>query len=754
MRTFTFIAILIMLSLTAMAKHVDLETAKSAAATFWENNVQKGSGHKSGTEFYDITAQTEFSNIYIFNTNGGFVIVSADDVAKPILGYSQQGTFTPENIPINAKNWLRNYCDEIQYAIDHNIEAGEATIKAWRNLRNGIGLSPKSTREVSQLLTTTWSQRPLYNNLCPYDEDEGELSVTGCVATAMAQVMKYWNWPTQGTGSHYYTSDSHPEYGTLSAHFGNTIYDWDNMPNALTEESSSTEINAVATLMYHCGVSVEMMYSATGSGAYTITYEGQLEYCSENAFRNFFGYSNDLHGEYRSFEYEDDNGDTLTYIAYTDSAWTAMLKEDLDALRPILYTGHGNIGGHAFVFDGYDNNDLFHVNWGWGGYADGYFSVDALEPDPGGIGGGDYLFYLDHTAVLGVEPSYTLLSTSGNNINAGINGGNYHFMIYASNRPENCTLTCDQPWVTLSSYTAPGAGEMTRITATIDQNSTGNTRYATITITQGDYTQNISVTQETVRHTITVLSANENQGTVDGGGTFDEGSEIQISATPKYGYRFSSWDDGNTDNPRTITVTENATYTANFEIIPGYYLITVEVEGVEWLEGGLVTYNGETVTAPIPVEAGATPSFVIDESLTTNGDYFNIVAIAVDGEEVELLNENYLDNHIYTYTFEPVMANHTLTVTFVWVSSADMIENGSMSVYPNPNNGMFSIDFSNIEGDATYQLIDVRGAVVETRNINVTDGATMNFNHDLKAGTYFVRIINDDKVYVEQIVVE
>ena len=108
----------------------------------------------------------------------------------------------------------------------------------------------------------------------------------------------------------------------------------------------------------------------------------------------------------------------------------------------------------------------------------------------------------------------------------------------------------------------------------------------------------------------------------------------------------------------------------------------------------------------------------------------------------------------FTYTFEPVMANHTLAITFVFVSSADMIENGSMAVYPNPNNGMFCIDFSNIEGDATYQLIDVRGAIVETRNINVTDGATMNFNHDLKAGTYFVRIINGDKVYVKQIVVD
>ncbi len=752
MREFTFIAILISLSITAMAKHVDLETAKSVAATFWMKNVQKGNIQKSGIEFRDITEQTEFANIYILNTNGGFVIVSADDVAKPILGYSQQGVFNPENIPANAKSWLRNYCYEIQYAIDNNIETSEENREAWNNLRNGAGLTPRSTRTVSQLLTTYWNQRPYYNALCPYDEEEGELSVTGCVATAMAQLMKYWNWPLHGTGSHSYTSEDHPEYGTMSADFENTTYDWDNMPNYLSEESSSTEINAVATLMYHCGVSVEMMYSAMGSGAYTISYDGQLDYCTEYALKLFFRYKSDLHGEYRSFEYEDENGDTLTYEAYTDSEWIAMLKEDLDSLRPIIYTGHGNLGGHAFVFDGYDSNDLFHVNWGWGGYADGYFSVDALEPDPGGIGGGDYLFYLDHTAVFGVEPSYSLLAAS-NYINASANGGNYHFNIYASNRPENCTITCDQPWVTLSSYTAPGGGETTRITATITPNTTGNTRYATITITQANYTKTVMVTQEAIRYTITVLSANENQGTVDGGGTYNEGSEVQISATPKYGYRFTSWDDRNTDNPRTITVTENATYIANFEIIPGYYTITVETEGVDW-GSGLITYNGEEVTAPVTVAEGATPSFVIDGLMTTNGDYFNIVAIAVDGEEVELLNENFINIYTYNYTFEPVTANHTLLITFTWVAFADLLENSPMSIYPSPNNGMFSIDFSNIEGDATYQIINANGAVVETRNINVMSGENKMFNHNLSAGTYFVRIINGDKVYTKPIVVE
>ncbi len=564
MRKFTFIAILISLSITAMAKHVDLETAKSVAATFWMKNVQKGNIQKSGIEFRDITEQTEFANIYILNTNGGFVIVSADDVAKPILGYSQQGVFNPENIPTNAKSWLRNYCYEIQYAIDNNIETSEENREAWNNLRNGAGLTPRSTRTVSQLLTTYWNQRPYYNALCPYDEEEGELSVTGCVATAMAQLMKYWNWPLHGTGSHSYTSEDHPEYGTMSADFENTTYDWDNMPNYLSEESSSTEINAVATLMYHCGVSVEMMYSAMGSGAYTITYDGQLDFCTENALRDFFGYSNDLHGEYRSFEYEDENGETQTFVAYTDSEWLAMLKEDLDALRPVLYTGASDDGAHAFIFDGYDENDLFHVNWGWAGHADGFFSMDALEPNPGGIGGGGYQFNMEQTAIFGVMPAYTNLSATLGNITVNVDGDTIQFNIYASNSPENCNITCDQSWLTLSSTTAPGSGETTTITLTIDQNTSGETRNATITITQGSFTTTISVTQNDVQYTITVLSENTDQGEVYGGGTFDEGTVIQISADAHDGYEFSSWDDGNTDNPRNITVTENATYIASF----------------------------------------------------------------------------------------------------------------------------------------------------------------------------------------------
>ena len=187
-------------------------------------------------------------------------------------------------------------------------------------------------------------------------------------------------------------------------------------------------------------------------------------------------------------------------------------------------------------------------------------------------------------------------------------------------------------------------------------------------------------------------------------------------------------------------VTANHTINVTFELIPTY-TITVNAG-----ENGNVYYNDALVSAPIVVTEGATPEFEI-----TPATGYQIDVLTVGGNTIEL-TEQQLGG--FAYTFEPVMADIALTVTFVESVAVDMIEAGSMSIYPNPNNGMFSIDFSNIEGDATYQIIDARGAVVETRDINVMNGETMNFNHDLRPGAYFVRIINGDKVYVEQIVVE
>ena len=233
----------------------------------------------------------------------------------------------------------------------------------------------------------------------------------------------------------------------------------------------------------------------------------------------------------------------------------------------------------------------------------------------------------------------------------------------------------------------------------------------------------------------------------------NEGATPEFEITPETGYQI----DVLTVGGDTVELTQqqlggftytfdpvmaNITLAVTFEAIPvPTYTITVNAG-----ENGIVKYNDEEVIAPVVVNEGATPAFVI-----TPAENYQIGTLTVDEEEITLTTEELAG---YTYTFAAVETNHTLSVTFVPVSSADMLNAGSMSIYPNPNNGMFSIDFSNIEGDATYQLINSNGSVVETRDINVMNGETMNFNHNINAGTYFVRIISGDIVYVEQIVIE
>jgi hypothetical protein len=193
------------------------------------------------------------------------------------------------------------------------------------------------------LLSTKWNQGQYYNASCPVDAEgtDGHVPV-GCVAVAMAQVMKYHNYPVTGTGSHSY---SHPVYGTLSANFGATTYNWASMPDSLSKYDSD-----VATLLYHVGVSVEMDYTPDQSGAYMSDAAYALE--------TYFKYSNSLSYVWKS--------------SYSTDEWTTILRTEIDNKRPILYSGHGT-GGHAFVCDGYSGSDYFHFNWGWGGSEDNYF---------------------------------------------------------------------------------------------------------------------------------------------------------------------------------------------------------------------------------------------------------------------------------------------------------------------------------------------------------------------------------------------
>lgn len=391
------ILIILLIKITVVSAPVDSIVAKKVALAFLSQEseiVMQGGVHLKmikESENFKFLATPEISEYYILNreNNKGFVIVSADDRAIPILGYANNGNFDLQKLPPNAKKWFESYKNEIRHLISTKSQQSKEIDSIWSTLLYENTLQQKSTQEIAPLIKTQWDQSPYYNTLCPFDRKNAERTVTGCVATAMAQVMKYWNYPKIGNGFHSY---NHSKYGTLSASFGNTTYDWTNMPNDLTSSSSSAEKSAIAKLMYHCGISVDMNYNISsegGSGAYIISTQSPILHCTEYAFKNYFGYKETLKGVEKS--------------DYTNSQWANLLKTELNAGRPIVYAGFGD-GGHCFVCDGYDKNNYFHFNWGWSGYLDGYFVLSALNPGAGGAGSGEGTYTAFQQAIIGIEP--------------------------------------------------------------------------------------------------------------------------------------------------------------------------------------------------------------------------------------------------------------------------------------------------------------------------------------------------------------
>jgi len=281
---------------------------------------------------------------------------------------------------------LGEYSQIVRYLKINPAEPSAQIRDAWDNLALIANNSNQKKAGVNPLISSKWDQGQFYNTLCPMDNSLNQRTVTGCVATAMAMVLKYWNYPAKGTGFHSY---NHPQYGTLSANFASTTYNWTSMPNYVTSSN-----NAVATLMYHCGVSVDMNYgvsSTGGSGAYVISSQSPITHCTEYALKTYFGYKNTLQG--------------LERKNYTDAQWLNLLKTELDAQRPIIYAGFGGGGGHCFLVDGYDNSNKLHINWGWSGSYDGYFNLNAFSPDGLGTGGGTGEYTSGHQAVIGIQPN-------------------------------------------------------------------------------------------------------------------------------------------------------------------------------------------------------------------------------------------------------------------------------------------------------------------------------------------------------------
>ena len=358
----TLICCLLLLAFSANAALVNRQEASDVAATFLKQPSVK-------------EVAVPFEHLYVFNGDHCFVIVAADDVVTPIIGYSHDGCFEVKSMNDNLKSWLMQIDENIQACKDAGKQATDKVREQWDFVRKGRGLPMVNRSVVEPMVKTKWGQGNPYNGSCPGG------SVTGCSATAMAQVMKYREFPNHGRGSHAYV---HPDYGTLSADFSATTYDWDHMPldpNTLTV--SDVERQALGTLLYHCGVSIDMNYGLDESS-------GDMTKIV-SVMSDYFGYAPTVQWLYQR--------------NYSENAWKSMLKAELDASRPMCYasalphSGASRSSFHAFVCDGYDELDYFHFNWGWNGSGDGYYDVYSMIP----VGETNYNY-----VVLGINPLFTV----------------------------------------------------------------------------------------------------------------------------------------------------------------------------------------------------------------------------------------------------------------------------------------------------------------------------------------------------------
>ena len=357
--------------------------------------LKKAQGFMPGKHFVEnrsvasVRGEALSEAFYVFNADngGGYVIVSGDDRTTEILGYSKTGNLDMDHLPENLKWWLEGYARQID-ALGTSVKP----VQTQKSITRGSD----SWNAISPMIQTKWNQDYPYNMMCPdykgrFIGDEGfatdnegaydteNICVTGCVATAMAQIMYYWKYPNTCPALDAYTTYSNGwPMNALPA----TSFNWDAMKKSYNGNETDESAMAIATLFRYCGQSVQMNYDLGGSEASV----------SPSVLANVFGYSKNIRRLYRD--------------AYTTSQWEDIIYAELAAQRPVLYSGQADVGGHQFIVDGYDGNGLFHMNWGWGGMSDDYFVLSLADPHSQGIGGSatNRAFQFNQEALIGVQP--------------------------------------------------------------------------------------------------------------------------------------------------------------------------------------------------------------------------------------------------------------------------------------------------------------------------------------------------------------
>lgn len=392
-----FIPLILLVSfcLTSVAKQIEQDKAEFIAKTF----IKRDSSQKRSTSdaklnlIYTAKASNELRSndkplafYYVFNIgdNNGFIIVSADDVNVPIIGYSNEGSYHTENAPDNVRGWMESIEKGMQNAILEGKDASDDVKQKWQAYLSGDTRSLRLGNKVEPLITSQWNQDTPYNNQTPVFE--GNKTYTGCVATAMAQVMRYYEHPKVNAGTATIPSYLSSSLGIQMPAIDLTTqsFDWNNMVDRYgyyNPSATPQQNEAVAKLMYYCGSSVKMDYGIVGSGG-----SGAVSRYVADALYDYFDYDKDI--VYKARYSSSITGEIPR------SEWISSIQNELDNQRVVYFSVRSAVGGHAIICDGYDENDLVHFNFGWGGYQNAFYDIDApLE------------YVRDHAAIMNIKPN-------------------------------------------------------------------------------------------------------------------------------------------------------------------------------------------------------------------------------------------------------------------------------------------------------------------------------------------------------------
>jgi hypothetical protein len=676
------------------SQQVSFEEAKKTAQNFF------GKSQKSLQSCVDIAINKNDTLFYVFNANNGFVVISAEKKATPILAYSDEGVYDPENVIPPVKMWLDYYQSQLS-AIRNDIEFSptEKVIDSWEALEKPSKFHKSTTTPMRPLLTSKWNQTDYYNYYCPLDEssNSNKRALTGCVATAMAQLMYYFRFPQHGSGSFGY---EHPDYGYLSADFSQAFYDYSGMADV------PMRINGdISLLSYHCGVAVSMEYGPTSSG--------MTNHSAARVMRTHFGFSDQTQYLFRD--------STHLY-----SNWDSIIVSHLDNKIPLYYAGWSDydyISGHAFICDAYqiDSNDnyYYHFNFGWSGKYDSYFYTDNLYPS-----GSD--FTLTQELIINAYPDTNLQEyhkpvTTGQIIlteDAGsfTDGSSLY----------DCKSGIDYTWIIRP--------DMKLYSITLDisfQLAQGDT----IFVTSGDgtikriFTDTSSSTIKTSSNELTVRFITTNTLVSSGGLTGSYTTDYSrhcYSSIVQYTDKQGSFDDG------SGTYKYNNLAKCSKRIQVDGSSITLYLSRFETEKDKDILYISDYNTKDTLLKLSGSLADFDKTAMTFQTNALDLVFVSDP-------KNTYNGWELSYATDVPVEIN-------------DFNKENNIIIYPNPVVDYLHVRVENILSNVQIQLFDIYGKLIQEQSF--TDGqSVVNMNH-LASGIYLLKIKENGKTLITQKVIK